>query len=424
MKLFLIAINDVVNQIDPDVQILLYADDICLFFKSQSIENCNLNLQSTLDKINAWMRVHGFKISPDKSAVMHFCRKYKSHPDPQLLIDNSLIPITPHQKFLGITFDTKLTWHQHINNIRKAAMLNTNILKMLSGTKWGAHRNTLIMLCHAFVLSRLNYGAPVFATAAKTALRKLDPVLNLAIRLSTGAFRTSPVKSILVEAGMLPLSKIREKQSLTYFFKILGNDDHPLHPIAKNIESYIHSDFGRNSFFHYIKDLLIEYELTDIIPKPINTNHPPWLIITTNDTSDDLTEFIVIKGKINTIAYEKWQAEWDECNEKLKEVKRSVKKWGQSSKLSRRESIALVRLRIGHTRYTHSYIFNREQENNLCETCDEPLTVKHILICNQFNDARTACGMAADPATAFGNNKRALRSLMEFLNQTELLHHL
>ena len=42
-------------------------------------------------------------------------------------------------------------------------------------------------------------------------------------------------------------------------------------------------------------------------------------------------------------------------------------------KLARREEIILARLRIGHTRITHSYLLKQE-EQSYCIGCDVPFT--------------------------------------------------
>ena len=46
--------------------------------------------------------------------------------------------------------------------------------------------------------------------------------------------------------------------------------------------------------------------------------------------------------------------------------------------MPRRQEVMICRLRIGHTRVTHSYLMNREVEP-FCDDCLVPLTVKHLL---------------------------------------------
>jgi len=56
--------------------------------------------------------------------------------------------------------------------------------------------------------------------------------------------------------------------------------------------------------------------------------------------------------------------------------------------LSRRDSALLNRLRIGHTRLTHSFLLSGDDLPE-CGTRQCPLTVKHILIeCVYLNDVR------------------------------------
>ena len=51
-------------------------------------------------------------------------------------------------------------------------------------------------------------------------------------------------------------------------------------------------------------------------------------------------------------------------------------------------SVTLYRLRIGHTRLTHSYLLSSDDLPE-CGTCQCPLTVKHILIeCVDLKDVR------------------------------------
>jgi hypothetical protein len=54
----------------------------------------------------------------------------------------------------------------------------------------------------------------------------LDPIHNEGIRLSTGAFRTSPTNSILCHAGELPLDVLREKELLNYGIKRKSTPNH------------------------------------------------------------------------------------------------------------------------------------------------------------------------------------------------------
>ena len=83
-----------------------------------------------------------------------------------------------------------------------------------------------------------------------------------------------------------------------------------------------------------------------------------------------------------------WQAEWDRCvSNKLHSVK-PLLGYSNLSSLSRQGAVVLRRLRIGHTRLTHSYLLNR-QDQPQCSHCDCALTVAHVLLeCNHYEMVR------------------------------------
>ena len=65
-------------------------------------------------------------------------------------------------------------------------------------------------------------------------------------------------------------------------------------------------------------------------------------------------------------------------NSTLRSIKDCVGSWMSSQRRNRREEIVLCRLRLGHTRYTHSYLMDRTPRPD-CEQCRCPLTTQHIL---------------------------------------------
>ncbi|GFT94173.1 RNase H domain-containing protein [Trichonephila clavipes] len=80
----------------------------------------------------------------------------------------------------------------------------------------------------AIVLSRIDYGCVAYGSACNSTLQKLDPVHHMALRICSGAFRTSPVQSLYVNCHQLPLDLRRRKLSLAFYFKILSVPSHPL----------------------------------------------------------------------------------------------------------------------------------------------------------------------------------------------------
>jgi hypothetical protein len=77
------------------------------------------------------------------------------------------------------------------------------------------------------VRSRSDYGSIVFGSARQSYLLSLEPVANRALRLCFGAFCTSPIESLQVEANEPALSLLREHLSLQYAIKLMSNPGNP-----------------------------------------------------------------------------------------------------------------------------------------------------------------------------------------------------
>ena len=206
----------------------LYVDDLLICYSSDHMEGTERKLQLTLNRVEKWANTNGFKFSESKTVAMHFCQKRALHPDPELSIYGNRIPVVNQTKFLGLTFDNKLTFKPHIHLLKTKCQRALNILKVVSNHHWGADRDTLLLLYRSLVRSKLDYGCIVYGSARKSYTDLLDPVHNQALRICLGAFRTSPAESLCVEAMEAPLAFRREKLTLQYITRIKANPHNPV----------------------------------------------------------------------------------------------------------------------------------------------------------------------------------------------------
>ncbi|KAG1649840.1 RNA-directed DNA polymerase from mobile element jockey [Nymphon striatum] len=107
-----------------------------------------------------------------------------------------------------------------------------NLLRILSNTNWGADRKVMLRFYRSLIRSKLDYGSVVYGSARKSYLRVLDPVHNQGLRLSLGAFRTTPAESLYVEAHEPSLYLRREKLSLQYACRLRANPENPCYDVT------------------------------------------------------------------------------------------------------------------------------------------------------------------------------------------------
>ncbi|GFV30714.1 probable RNA-directed DNA polymerase from transposon X-element [Trichonephila clavipes] len=108
------------------------------------------------------------------------------------------------------------------------------------------------------------YGILLYGSARASVLRRLDTIHHSALRICTGALRTSPVQSLYVTCNQLPLNLRRKKQALAYYFKILSVRSHSLRSGNLTISMRRIYDAGSHNirpFMETTKLLLSELDL-------------------------------------------------------------------------------------------------------------------------------------------------------------------
>uniref|UniRef100_A0A3B5PS67 C2H2-type domain-containing protein n=1 Tax=Xiphophorus maculatus TaxID=8083 RepID=A0A3B5PS67_XIPMA len=80
-------------------------------------------------------------------------------------------------------------------------------------------RKALKIIYTGLIRSVLDYGSLAFGSASETLLKKLDIIQYQALRLCTGAIRTTAISALLVEMGEIPLYLRRLQLRLSYWKK-------------------------------------------------------------------------------------------------------------------------------------------------------------------------------------------------------------
>ncbi|GBN62776.1 putative RNA-directed DNA polymerase from transposon X-element [Araneus ventricosus] len=227
VTLFALKINSIFKHLQPSIKSFLYVDDLYISCSGDNMAFIERQLQIAVNKLTQWSILNGFIFSTSKTSFVHFCRKRRLHPEPEIKLYGQVINVVGEVKFLGIIFDKKLTFLPHVLQLRKKLDRALNILKVLSNTSWGASRLSLLRVYRAAILSKIDYGCTIYGSARQSVLQKLNTIPHSALRLCSGAFRTSPVESLYVECHEPSLEHRRQMLTLHYFSKILTNPNHP-----------------------------------------------------------------------------------------------------------------------------------------------------------------------------------------------------
>mgnify|MGYP003623217385 CR=1 FL=1 len=127
-----------------------------------------------------------------------------------------------------------------------------------------------------------------------------------------------------------------------------------------------------------------------------------------------------IKHTVN----KQWKLQWSSTStSKLHEVRHGPTHNQLPKDITRRDQVVLTRLRIGHTRITHSHILNHEPQPS-CDQCHTNLTVRHILVeCPRYDEQRRKYHVPEDMSTALSDATRS-EKVLKFAKEIKLYEHI
>lgn len=234
--LYSIYTADLHSSLNSDCQVLQYADDLCLYIPTTSIDQATGSMQVSLNSLNHWLVSHGLSLSAPKSSVVVFTRK-RVIPDVHLEIDGSPIRVADRVKFLGVILDSKLSGVSHINYVHDKCEKKLNLLRALAGVWWGAHPFTLKLIYNATIRSLLDYATFWLEPCSKVAMAKLDIIQSKSLRIVLGCMRSTPTNALQVESGDPPLPLRRQYLADKFMFKSFLNAKHKLLPKLSTLDN-------------------------------------------------------------------------------------------------------------------------------------------------------------------------------------------
>ena len=95
-------------------------------------------MQLCVNSIQDWVCENGFKFSISKTVCIHFHQQYGFFLDPNILLGKTPIKVVKEATFLGLTFDIKLTFKNHVQYLQSSCQKALDILQVVGHTDWGA----------------------------------------------------------------------------------------------------------------------------------------------------------------------------------------------------------------------------------------------------------------------------------------------
>ena len=204
--LFLIYINDLPLHLSSELTSNLFADDASMHSASDDIADVNIRLQEGLDNVNDWCLKNCMSIHPEKTKSMVTTTRQKHQRAPLLLSlslgTNSIQQVSEH-KVLGLTLDSELNWHSHLNSLSKRLSKNVYLLSRL---RKFATKQALKLFLDAHINSFVNYASTLWDNCSGEYMKRINSIHRRAIKLLLPNPNIS-TDDKFKQLGILPLDK-------------------------------------------------------------------------------------------------------------------------------------------------------------------------------------------------------------------------
>ena len=183
--LFLIYVNDLPTPHHKQNSLSQFADDIAQWAFSLNIHIAAKLLKQDLLKLAMWCAKWRIKLNPEKTKVIIFSRSVLARKtELNLKLYGETLKIYPQVKFLGITFDSQLTFKKHFEDILDRCNTRYYRLRLLANKKWGPSPSTLIQIYKQCVRPIFEYGSLSTITTSDNIISQIQRLQNKLIRLA------------------------------------------------------------------------------------------------------------------------------------------------------------------------------------------------------------------------------------------------
>jgi exonuclease III len=226
--LFLIYVNDLYHSCN--LTTIMFADDTNILgsFDSNSIKNettkseLETKINSELDQVSDWLAVNKLSLNIQKTKYMTFHSNRSQTKNIKINIKMKGITLEKVDtfKFLGVEFDSNMSWTSHIN---KTANKISRVNGILCRLKHLVTKQILMMIYNALFLPHVNYAITSWGFANKTNLKRIEVIQKKAIRNICLSKYNAHSTHLFKDLNTLKIQDILNIACLRFYYKLMND---------------------------------------------------------------------------------------------------------------------------------------------------------------------------------------------------------
>lgn len=239
--LFNIMSSDITNctKDTPNFQ-LMYADDVKFYATINNLED-QLTLQRSIDKLHNWSIQNKIKLNSAKTYVVSYTMKKRTYINSRYYLSNEIITKVKEMRDLGVLFDDKLTFDNHIAMLaNKASRITAMAYKFAKEISMPSINMKIIQ---TYLVPILEYASVVWYPTKTRNIKALEKSLQYATRAQLKSpyrndhpeYKSYPDR--LAELNLLSMEERRNVQLIKFTSKLCRNEIKST--IGRTLSTYI-----------------------------------------------------------------------------------------------------------------------------------------------------------------------------------------
>ncbi|KAJ4437517.1 hypothetical protein ANN_17662 [Periplaneta americana] len=233
-----IQYNSILNlKYTSHTKAIAFVDDLVLLTRGDTIREAENYTNIEMNKIMTWAKANKINFNEQKSKVMLMTRrKRKEQKEVHDCLNNKPLAQANALKYLGIIFDNKLTFREHINHITEKCTKLIFALSKSAKLNWGL-KHEVKTIYKGGILPLLTYGAPVWIKAMerecyKAKITRVQRLINIKI---AKAYHTVSTEALCIITGLTPI--IIKIDEIVKLYKYLRQDRNAQQILDNNMET-------------------------------------------------------------------------------------------------------------------------------------------------------------------------------------------
>ena len=205
-----------------DIDLWKYVDDTTA---SETVDkNQHSRAQTIANEMSQWSQNNKMKLNEEKCKELRISFSKVPCDFNPILINNKSVRVVKSVKLPGLSFDNKLTWNLHIEEVVKK--VSKRIYYLIQLKRASIPRHDLVLFYVTCIRSVIDYGIPVIYYSLPKYLRsELERLQKRAIRIICP---NTNYEDALISCGLESLSVHHENICTSLFQTVVAEENHKL----------------------------------------------------------------------------------------------------------------------------------------------------------------------------------------------------